>query len=149
MSYFFLCVQVNGGVQYTTDGGDTWSPIQIPSVIIGVNHVSIDSQTGAVYISAGEFVGEPAAGGVWRRAKEGAPWEKLFFMPNVFECYPSPVNPDMLVVSVGMGHIIGNLNPGIYYSKDSGGTWIKANFRLGQPGRVMAMRPDLRDVREC
>eukprot|EP00040_Diaphanoeca_grandis_P006259 m.36704 g.36704 ORF g.36704 m.36704 type:complete len:164 (+) comp17431_c0_seq1:93-584(+) len=51
----------------------------------------------------------------------------------------------MLVVSVGMGKKIANLNPGVYYSKNNGASWTKANYRLGQPGRIMAMRPDLRD----
>ena len=137
--------KVPGGLYRTTDGGDTWRPVSIPPEIVGLNHVSIDRRSGAVYIAAGEFDGDVAAGGVWRRASATAPWEKLFFMPHVKECYPSPANPDFLVVSVGMGKAVGELNPGVYYSKTGGASWTKANYRLGQPGRIMAIRPDLHD----
>jgi hypothetical protein len=135
----------SGGLYRTADGGDTWHSVAIPFGIAGVNHVSVDRSTGAVYIAAGEAHGNASAGGVWRRAHQNAPWEKLFFMPYVLECYPSPANPNMLVASVGIGHQIGSLNPGVYYSKDLGVSWTKANYRLGQPGRIMAIRPDLTD----
>eukprot|EP00039_Didymoeca_costata_P010915 m.148716 g.148716 ORF g.148716 m.148716 type:complete len:944 (+) comp15003_c0_seq4:44-2875(+) len=133
---------IPGGLFQTVDGGDNWISVPIPQEIVGVNHISIDTD-GVLYIAAGEFQGEPDGGGVWRKSK--GTWEKIFFMPNVFECYPSPVNPNVLVASVGMGKKISNLNPGIYFSKDSGNTWIKANYEIDQPARIMAMRPDQRN----
>ena len=80
----------------TRDGGQSWQRLAIPPQITSVNHVSIDRQTGALYIACGEYTGELGSGGVWRQQAPNAAnssWEQLFFMPYVMECYPSSVPP--------------------------------------------------------
>jgi photosystem II stability/assembly factor-like uncharacterized protein len=142
--------RVNGGLYRTTNGGNSWHAVAIPPQIDSVNHVSIDRHTGDLYISCGEYDGEPDRGGVWRQqsadADEEQGWVRFFFMPYVTECYSSPVDPATLVVSVGIGKHVDHLNPGVYYSKNFGASWTKGNYQLDQPGRIMAIRPDLRDA---
>lgn len=135
--------QVDGGLYMTTDGGDQWTEVELPSEIVSVNHISVDSNTGALYISAGTSIGETAAGGVYRRSKSSRQWRKLFFMPYVRECFVSPLDSDLLYVNVGIGRKVGNINPGLYYSQNGGIHWTKANYQLGQPGRLMAIRPGI------
>jgi hypothetical protein len=71
----------------TTDGGDSWGAVILPENVVGVNHVSIDRVTGALYIAAGEATGDVGSGGAWRRLNSSSNWQKLFFMPFVLECY--------------------------------------------------------------
>lgn len=133
--------QVDGGLYMSTDGGDHWAIVEIPSEIVSVNHVSIDSNSGAIYIAAGTAIGDINAGGVYQRSSGSTQWRKLFFMPYVRECFASPLDPDLLFVNVGIGRKTGNINPGLYYSHNGGIYWTKANYKLGQPGRLMAIRP--------
>jgi photosystem II stability/assembly factor-like uncharacterized protein len=133
--------QVDGGLYMTSDGGDHWIKVTTPPEVVSVNHASIDSSTGSLYISAGTAVGEIDAGGVYRRSRGSSQWQRLFLMPYVRECFPSPLDPDLLYVNVGIGRKVGNINPGLYYSQNGGVHWNKANYQLGQPGRLMAIRP--------
>lgn len=135
----------NGGLYKTENGGDLWEKVSIPSVIESVNFLHVDRTTRAMYLSAGEYVGEVDKGGVWVSHDLGANWEKIFYMPNVNEAYSSNVDPNLIVVNVGRGKKVGSRNTGVFYSRDSGQNWSKANFQLGQPGRIRALRPDPRD----
>lgn len=137
---------VKGGLFKSVDSGTTWSKIKIPSEIKSVNHFSINKKTGNWYLSAGEAVGEIDAGGTWISKNKGKKWKKIFFMPNVFETYSSNVDPNTILVNVQMGRKIKNINPGFYFSKDGGNSWTKANYQLGQPARIMTIKPDIKDA---
>lgn len=135
----------NGGLYKTINGADSWEKVNIPTEIEGVNHVFVDRNNGYIYISAGEYRGAIDKGGVWVSKDKGTSWSKIFFMPFVKECYSSNVNPDLIVVNVGRAQKVGNRNPGVYISKDGGSNWTKANYQLGQPARIRALRPDPKD----
>jgi len=136
---------VNGGLYRTTNGGNNWYKVSIPSSIEGVNHVHIDKNNMNIYIAAGDYSCGSNKGGVWVSKDEGTTWTKIFNMPFVKECYSSDVNPNVLVVNVGKSKSIGNRNPGVYFSKDAGQNWTKANYQLGQPSRIRSIKPDPKD----
>lgn len=134
-----------GGLYVSHDGGDTWKAMSIPKPIKSVNHLYVDHVNGKLYLSAGECLAKPNEGGVWVSKNKGKSWTKIFDMPWVKECYASDADPNVLIVNVGRAAKIKGLNPGIYISRNGGSKWMKANYQMGQPTRIRAVRADLRD----
>lgn len=135
----------NGGLFKSTDKGGNWQRVTIPAGIISVNNVFIDRNTKAIYLSTGRRNGTYEEGGVWQSNDGGETWKQLFKAPFVWQCESSPVNPELLVISVA-GHNTKNgeefMNPGIYLSKDGGKAWMKINKGLGQPDKIVDVKPD-------
>ncbi|MEH0152702.1 T9SS type A sorting domain-containing protein [Limibacter armeniacum] len=137
-----------GGLYISTDKTVTWSQVTIPSEIKSVNNVFIDRNTKHIYISCGSRAGASFAGGVWRSRDNGISWEKIFKAPYVWQTEVSPVNPDIIVLSVPaqVPTMVDNFkNPGIYLSQDGGESWIKVNNGLGQPDKIVDVKPDPED----
>ncbi|WP_245906993.1 VPS10 domain-containing protein [Reichenbachiella versicolor] len=135
----------NGGLYKSTDKGTSWKKMTIPSVIKSVNNVFIDRNTKDIFISTGRRMGTYEEGGVWSSSDKGKTWKKIFKAPYVWQIETSPINPDILVVSVAGQQIskIGEfLNPGLYLSMDRGTTWTKINKGLGQPDKIVDVKPD-------
>lgn len=61
----------------------------------------------------------------------------------------SPVDSDIIIVSSagcpGFNERQPILNPGAYLSKDSGRHWTKVNKNLGQPDKIVDIKPDIHD----
>ncbi len=136
---------VGGGLYRTTDGGDSWKKMAIPTEIECVNQLFIDINTNEFYLSAGQANGEPNAGGVWSSRDGGKSWKKIFEMPYVKNCNASNCNPNIIAVNVGKCNAIQRLNSGAYISLDGGSSWTKANYQMGLPERITNIIPDPRD----
>ena len=134
-----------GGLFKSTDKGSQWERVQIPSVVKAVNNVFIDRNTKHIFISTGRRYGSYEEGGVWRSKDKGESWEQIFKAPFVWQTETSPVNPDLIVISAaGQGMLKYNefMNPGVYLSTDAGESWKKINKGLGQPDKIVDVKPD-------
>ncbi|PKQ61739.1 hypothetical protein BZG02_15060 [Labilibaculum filiforme] len=134
-----------GGLYKSVDGAKTWKKESIPTEIKSVNNLFIDRNTKYRFLSGGSRSGSFDAGGVWRSKDEGTSWEKIFIAPYVWQTEVSPVNSNIIIISVPAQ--IPNLtdqfkNPGIYLSKDDGTTWAKINKGIGQPNKMVDVKPD-------
>ncbi|WP_405247200.1 hypothetical protein [Cellulophaga sp. Asnod2-G02] len=135
----------NGGLYSTTDKGSTWKKMTLPSEIKAVNSIFIDRHNGYFYIATGRRTGSYEEGGVWRSKNKGKKWQQLFKAPFVWQVESSPVKPELLVISVASQPIsmADNFkNPGIYLSTDAGKNWNKINKGLGQPDKMVDVKPD-------
>lgn len=137
-----------GGLFKTSNKGKDWERVQIPSVIKAVNNVFIDRNNKSIYISTGRRNGSYEEGGVWRSTNSGTTWKQIFKAPYVWQAETSPVNPKLIVISVaGQDTNIAYqfMNPGIYLSVDEGVNWKKINRGLGQPDKIVDVKPDPRN----
>ncbi|QVY66590.1 hypothetical protein [Polaribacter sp. Q13] len=136
----------NGGLYKSTNKGGDWKKVTIPEKIQFVNNIFIDRNTKHMFISCGNEKATDAGSGVWRSKDKGKSWEKIFDMPYVWQCETSPVNPDIITVSVPLPPRTKDkkamLNPGAYVSFDAGKTWSKINNGLGQQDRIVDIKPD-------
>ncbi|BAX81095.1 sialidase family protein [Labilibaculum antarcticum] len=135
----------NGALYKTSDKGNNWKKVEIPSEIGSVNNVFIDRNTKYIFISCGNEKATDKGCGVWRSENQGLTWTKIFDMPFVWQCETSPINPDIIVANAALPpRAKGNstLNPGAYLSLDAGETWNKINNNLGQIDRITELKPD-------
>ncbi|GAA4234441.1 hypothetical protein GCM10022291_13830 [Postechiella marina] len=135
----------SGGLYKSTDGALNWSQVSIPSEITSVNNFFIDKNTGFMFISAGTRNGGLNAGGVWKSENNGTSWTRIFEAPYVWQTEVSPVNSNIIIVSVPAQ--VPNMqdafkNPGAYISVDAGATWTKINKGLAHPDRIVDIKPD-------
>ncbi len=137
-----------GGLFMTRDGAESWQRVKTPAGVTSVNNIFIDKTTEALYISCGTATSGYDAGGVWRSKDGGKKWEKIFHLPYVWQCESSPLDPDILVVSAPLQHLVKGVqryNPGAYLSLDGGKSWAKINRNLGQPDKIVDIKPDTED----
>ncbi|WP_152285436.1 VPS10 domain-containing protein [Flavicella marina] len=136
---------VQGGLYYSKNRGDKWKKVKIPSQIKSVNNIFIDKKTHDMFISCGSERGTLDEGGVWKSNDKGKTWEKFFDMPYIWQTETSPINPDIITVTVALPNEnrgASNYNPGAYISLDGGKTWLKANKNMGQPDTITDFKPD-------
>lgn len=130
------------GLYKSTNKGDTWTKMTIPSNIRSVNNIFIDRNTKYMYISCGARSGAYNAGGVYRSKDNGTSWDLLFEAPYVWYAETSPVNSNKILVYAA-GQVSGTFkNPGFYLSKDDGETWEKINKGIGQPDKMVDIELD-------
>ncbi|KXX69285.1 hypothetical protein [Flammeovirga sp. SJP92] len=135
----------NGGLFKSIDKGSNWKKMSIPSEIKAVNNVYIDRNTKHIFITAGRRTGEYNEGGVWKSEDKGKTWKKIFSAPFVWQAETSPINPELMVISVAgqAGAKKDSFkNPGVYLSNNGGETWKKINKGLGQPNKIVDVKPD-------
>ena len=148
---------VLGGLFKSTNSGQNWSKMTIPSEIKSVNHIFLDENKNSsgvhdMFISCGQHSSlDPNEGGVWKSKDEGVTWTKFFDMPYVWQTEVSVLNPNIVTVSAPLQNFKGNnsvtlFNPGAYISFDEGSTWEKANDDLGQPDVLVDLKPDVTDM---
>ncbi len=133
-----------GGLYKTTDKGDSWKKMNIPSEIVAVNNIFQDKSNRTLYLSAGRIDGTMEEGGVWRSRDEGKSWEKIFFMPYIWQCESSPIDPNIITVNAPAHKSA--MNCGAFVSIDGGKSWKKVNQNLGQPNTITDFKPDNRDT---
>ncbi|MDI1335845.1 MAG: hypothetical protein PSU94_06630 [Lacunisphaera sp.] len=144
-----------GGLYKSTDCAAHWAKVTIPSPITAVNHIFVDRSNHHLFISCGTSRGRFDQGGVWRSKDDGKSWEKIFDLPWIWHTETSPVNPDIITVSAGGADNVppvqipeqstprgAALNPGAYLSLNGGAAWMKINRNLGQPDRIVEIKPD-------
>ncbi len=139
--------KVQGGLYRTTDGGDSWHEMKIPSEIESVNNISINRKTKELYISCGSPTGTLESGGVWRSKDNGKSWSKIFFLDYIWQCETSPIDPNIILVNVAGKRSKGK-NPGAYLSLDGGKSWDKVNQNVGQPNTITDLKPDPYDTKK-
>ncbi|WP_075589667.1 VPS10 domain-containing protein [Labilibacter marinus] len=136
----------NGALYKSIDKGLNWKKVNIPSTIQSVNNVYVDRNNQHIYISCGNEQATDAGGGAWRSKDGGKKWEKIFDLPFIWQCEPSPINPDIITVCAALPPKTKDankrLNPGAYVSMDGGKTWNKINNNLGQQDRIVDFKPD-------
>ncbi|MGV1682430.1 WD40/YVTN/BNR-like repeat-containing protein [Sphingopyxis sp. NJF-3] len=140
----------NGGLFRSTDRGSNWERMAIPAVIRSVNSVSLDRATGAIYIATGSpYDGSIGEGGGWRSADGGVSWERLFEAPLVTQLEASPLDPDLLLLTVyrELRPDPAFVNPGLYLSRDGGRSWAKINTNLNSHEKLIDAKPDPFDKR--
>ncbi|WP_156152584.1 T9SS type A sorting domain-containing protein [Flammeovirga sp. OC4] len=134
-----------GGLYKTTDQGQNWQEMTIPSTVQSVNNFFIDRNNRSMYISCGTEDGTMTEGGVWKSDDEGLSWTKIFDLPYIWQTEVSPVNSSIITVVAALPHENKGatiMNPGAYISEDGGSTWIKVNNNLGQPDVITDFKPD-------
>jgi photosystem II stability/assembly factor-like uncharacterized protein len=135
----------NGGLYRSTDRGQNWQRVDIPQEIKAVNNVFIDRNTKQILISAGRpYSGSSEEGGAWRSKDGGKSWQKIFKAPLVTQVESSPVDSDILVLTV-MNQLRADrqfMNPGIYLSLDGGNSWKKINRNLSNNDKIVDAKPD-------
>lgn len=134
---------VTGGLYKTTNKAASWSKVTIPSSIKSVNNVHIDPTTHDIYISCGTFSGVDNAGGVWRSKDDGQTWSKIFGLNYVWQAETSPLDPNIIVVTVPKS--TRHKNPGAYISRDGGKSWVKVNKNLAHAHAITDIKPDNKD----
>ncbi len=143
----------DGGLYFSNNSAQLWSKVTIPASIKSVNNVFIDTHTNTnnlndIFISCGTFNGNNAnSGGVWKSSDDGATWNKIFDMPYVWQTETSPIDPNIITVSVPLqndkrNNVVTLFNPGAYLSFDGGSTWEKISNNLGQPDLIVDLKPD-------
>ncbi|WP_366182552.1 hypothetical protein [Flavobacterium ovatum] len=133
------------GLYVSTDKAESWKKMNIPSEIQGVNNLFIDRKTNDMFLSAGYRNGDAETGGVWKSTDNGKKWTKFFIAPYVWQTEVSPANSNIILVNVPAQ--AGNnesqfRNPGIYLTKDAGKSWSKINKGIGQPDKMVDVKPD-------
>jgi photosystem II stability/assembly factor-like uncharacterized protein len=134
-----------GGLYKSTNGTNSWTQVTIPTDIKSVNNFFIDRNTGFMFISAGARSGELKAGGVWKSENNGTSWTRIFEAPYVWQTEVSPVNSNIIVISVPAqipNMVDSFLNPGVYVSFDAGENWTKSNQGLAHAERTVDVKPD-------
>lgn len=132
----------HGGLYISTNKGSDWEKMKIPAEIKAVNNVFIDRNNHNLYIATGRRNGTYEEGGVWRSANNGKSWEHIFKAPFVWQVETSPIDEDLIVISVAGHYPTKFKNPGIYLSKDGAKSWTKINKGLGQPNKMVDVKPD-------
>ncbi|CAZ97762.1 WD40/YVTN/BNR-like repeat-containing protein [Zobellia galactanivorans] len=135
----------NGGLYMSRDKGSNWEKMAIPSIINSVNNVFIDRNTKDILISTGQRSGTYEEGGVWRSSDEGETWQQIFKAPFVWQAETSPLDPKLIVLSAAGQQVSMSgkfMNPGIYLSTNGGKSWKKINKGLGQPDKIVDVKPD-------
>ncbi|MCL7764533.1 T9SS type A sorting domain-containing protein [Polaribacter sp. Z014] len=134
-----------GGLYKSSDGAVNWKKVIIPSVIKSVNNIFIDRNTKHMFISTGSRSGAMNSGGVWRSIDNGVNWELIFEAPYVWQTETSPVNSNIIIISVASqvpNMAVNFKNPGAYISVDAGTTWTKINKGLAHSDRITDIKPD-------
>ena len=131
-----------GGLYKSINKGTSWNKVKIPSVIKAVNNVFIDRNNNNLYIATGRKNGTYEEGGVWRSKNNGKSWEQIFKAPFVWQVETSPLDENLIVVSAAGHYPTKFKNPGIYLSQDGAKSWKKINKGLGQPNKMVDVKPD-------
>lgn len=137
-----------GGLYKSADGGLSWARLTLPDAIRSVNNMAVDPATGALYIAAGRpYQSDLAGGGAWRSMDGGLSWAKIFEAPLVTQIEPSPLDPDLLLLTVyqNLSATEPFPNPGLYLSRNAGESWTKINRGLGSHEKIIDAQPDPTD----
>lgn len=137
--------KANSGLYMSKDNAKHWERVNIPSEIDGVNHLFIDRNTKDMYLSCGNKTGDIETGGVWKSTNKGKKWKKFFDAPYVWQTEVSPVNSNIIMVDVPAQvetKFNQFKNPGVYLTQNGGKHWSKINKGLGQPDKIVEIKPD-------
>ena len=139
-----------GGLYKSVDGALSWKKMDtVPANVTSVNNLFIDRNTGDLFLSAGSRFGDVASGGVWRSRDNAKTWVRIFEAPYVWQTEVSPVNSDIILISVPAQRPEKTdqfKNPGIYLSQDGAKSWLKINQGLLHQDKMVDIKPDPYDA---
>jgi len=124
-----------GGLYHSGDNGASWTKVNTPAEVQGVNYIAIDN-TNRMYITTG-YRGNGA--GVWYTDNFGASWVQCFKYAETESIDISPFDNNFIIVTVGFTA----KNPGVYVSRDRGLTWVKSNKSITIPHKVEDVKFDI------
>jgi len=133
------------GLYISTNKASSWKKMNIPSEIEGVNNLFIERNTKDMFLSAGYRNGDSETGGVWKSTNNGKTWKQFFKAPYVWQTEVSPINSNIMLVTVPaqvQNRFDQFKNPGIYLTRDGGKSWEKINKGIGQPDKMVDVKPD-------
>lgn len=125
----------NGGLYHSSDRGQNWMRVSMPSSIQSVMKIKFD-QSNRLYITTG-FRGGGV--GLWYSDDFGTSWHQSFAYPGTKSIDVSPFDRNLLVTTVEYL----SKNPGVFVSEDRGQTWEKSNVGLVTPHRMEDIKFDL------
>ena len=120
--------QADGGLFFSSDNGSTWSSVDLPAAVKGVNELMLD-YSNRMYITTGYRGG---GAGVWYSDDFGTNWTQIFKGQGTTCIDVSPFDRNFLVVSMDYME----RNPGVYVSRDRGATWHKSNTGIVTPHKI-------------
>ena len=133
------------GLYKTTNKGDKWTKMTIPSVIRSVNNLFIDENTKDMFLSCGSRAGDDNAGGVYRSKDNGASWQLFFRAPYVWQVETSPINSNKIMVNVARkagSNGDSFKSPGLFLTEDDGTTWKRINTGLANIDKMVDIELD-------
>ena len=133
-----LAPKTSGGLFYSKNHGENWTPVNIPASVQGVYDMAFD-HSNRLYITTGHRRG---GDGVWYTDDFGKNWTKIFHDKNTASISISPFDRNYIAVNMYSGA----KNPGVYISKDRGATWYKINNRLAMPQTLREVQFDVNDA---
>ncbi|WP_430933349.1 VPS10 domain-containing protein [Saccharicrinis sp. 156] len=130
--------QASGGLYHSTNRGASWTKVNTPSEVKGVQFIEID-HTNRIYITTGY---RGAGAGVWYTDDFGDNWTQIFEYQGT-ECIDiSPFDHNLMVVTCKFM----SKNPGVFVSRDRGITWAKSNKNIVISQEIEDIKFDILDA---
>ncbi len=137
-------VAVTRGVWRSTNGGSSWSSIQLGGKNITAMAISIDSDRDPASDTVLVFAGTSTPAEIWVAKNISSTWKKKSFPATQFNINEirdikiHPDDPDYIFVAT---------DKGIYFSDDIGETWYKSNLGLYDTDvKTIALDPNDSDM---
>ena len=129
----FYVAYASGGLWYTTNNGQSFSPVFDSADVITIGDVAVNWRTGTIWVGTGEVNSSRSsyAGiGIYKSKDKGKTWQYLGLPEShhigKIQLHPSDDNTAWVAV---LGHLYSpNKERGVYKTTDGGQTWRQTLF---------------------